>query len=62
MIQEATAKAREVALKFAQDSNSRLGKIKRASQGQFSIVPRDKNNPHLKKIRVVSTIEYYLSD
>jgi len=62
MIQEATAKAREVALKFAQDSNSKLGKIKRASQGQFSIVPRDKNNPHLKKIRVVSTIEYYLSD
>ena len=62
MIQEATAKAREVALKFAQDSNSKLGKIKRASQGQFSIVSRDKNNPHLKKIRVVSTIEYYLSD
>jgi len=62
MIQEATAKAREVATKFAQDSNSRLGKIKRASQGQFSINPRDKNNPHLKKIRVVSTVEYYLSD
>jgi hypothetical protein len=62
MIQEATANAREVALKFAQDSDSRLGKIKKASQGQFSINPRDKNNPHLKKIRVVSTIEYYLSD
>lgn len=62
MIQEATSKAREVALKFAQDSNSRLGKIKRASQGQFSIAPRDKNSPHLKKIRVVSTVEYYLSD
>lgn len=62
MIQEATAKAREVALKFAQDSDSKLGKIKRASQGQFTIEPRDKNNPHLKKIRVVSTIEYYLSD
>jgi len=62
MIQEATANARQVASKFAQDSQSRLGKIKRASQGQFSIVPRDKNNPHLKKIRVVSTVEYYLSD
>jgi hypothetical protein len=62
MIQEATAKAREVAIKFAQDSNSQLGKIKRASQGQFSIQPRDKNNPHLKKVRVVSTVEYYLSD
>lgn len=62
MIQEATTKAREVALKFAQDSNSKLGKIKQASQGQFEIMPRDKNNPHIKKIRVVSTVEYYLSD
>lgn len=62
MIEEATKKAREVAIKFAQDSNSRLGKIKKASQGQFSIRPRDKNNPHIKKVRVVSTVEYYLSD
>ena len=62
MVEEATGKAREVALKFAQDSNSRLGKIRRASQGQFSISDRDKNNPHIKKVRVVSTVEYYLSD
>jgi hypothetical protein len=62
MIEEATRKAREVAEKFASDSKSRLGKIKRASQGQFSISPRDKNNPHIKKVRVVSTITYYLSD
>lgn len=62
MIQEATTKAREVAQKFAEDSKSELGKIKRAYQGQFSIFPRDKNNPHIKKIRVVSTVEYYLSD
>lgn len=62
MVEEATRKAREVAEKFAEDSESRLGKIKRASQGQFSIRPRDKNNPHIKKIRVVSTVEYYLSD
>lgn len=62
MIEEATRKAREVALKFAADSESTLGKIKRASQGQFSINSRDKNNPHIKKVRVVSTIEYYLSD
>ena len=62
MIEEATKNAREVALKFAQDSNSELGKIKRASQGQFSISARDQNNPQIKKIRVVSTIEYYLSD
>ena len=62
MIEEATTKAREVAEKFAKDSNSVLGKIKRASQGQFSITARDRNNPHIKKLRVVSTVEYYLSD
>jgi len=62
MVEEATRKAREVALKFAADSESSLGKIKRASQGQFSISPRDKNNPHIKRVRVVSTVEYYLSD
>lgn len=62
MIEEATRKAREVAEKFALDSKSRLGKIRRASQGQFSINDRDKNNPHIKKVRVVSTVEYYLSD
>jgi hypothetical protein len=62
MIEEATTKAREVATKFADDSQSKLGKIKRASQGQFSIAARDNNNPHIKKIRVVSTVEYYLSD
>ena len=62
MIEEATRQAREVAEKFAADSDSRLGKIKRASQGQFSINARDNNNPHIKNVRVVSTIEYYLSD
>ena len=62
MIEEATRKAREVAEKFASDSKSTLGKIKRAAQGQFSINARDKNNPHIKKIRVVSTVVYYLSD
>jgi len=62
MIEEATTKAREVALKFAEDSKSQLGKIKRALQGQFSISSRDRNTPHIKRIRVVSTVEYYLSD
>ena len=62
MIEEATNKAREVAEKFARDSDSKLGKIKRAYQGQFSISQRDKNNPHIKKVRVVTTVEYYLSD
>ena len=62
MIEEATNNAREVAQKFATDSQSRLGKIKRAYQGQFTISDRDNNNPHIKKVRVVSTVEYYLAD
>lgn len=62
MIEEATTKAREVAEKFARDSRSSLGKIKKAYQGQFTIEPRDRNNPHIKRVRVVSTVEYYLVD
>jgi len=62
MIEEATKNARSVAEKFAQDSDSRLGKIKSARQGQFSIEDRDATTPHIKKVRVVSTVEYYLSD
>ncbi len=62
MVEEATRNAREVAQKFAKDSSSTLGRIKTANQGQFSIESRDKNNPNIKKVRVVSTIEYYLSD
>ncbi len=62
MIEEATKNAREAAEKFAQDSNSKLGKIKTANQGLFSINDRDENTPHIKNIRVVSTVEYYLKD
>ena len=62
MIEEATRNAREVATKFAADSDSRLGNIRSASQGQISIEPRDTNNPYIKNVRVVSTVEYYLSD
>ncbi len=62
MIQEATQNARETAEKFATDSKSKLGKIKHANQGQFSITDRDSNTPYIKKIRVVATVEYYLSD
>jgi uncharacterized protein len=62
MIEEATKNGRDVAEKFAKDSNSSLGKIKTATQGQFSINNRDTSTQHIKKIRVVSTIEYYLSD
>ena len=62
MIEEATRNAREVGEKFAQDSDSRLGKIKSARQGVFQITDRDKNTPYIKKVRVISTIEYYLTD
>lgn len=62
MIAEATRNAREAAKKFADDSQSKLGKIKTASQGQFSIEDRDQYTPYIKKIRVVSTIDYYLKD
>jgi hypothetical protein len=62
MIEEATVNARAAAEKFAADSQSTLGKIRTADQGQFSISDRDSTTPHIKKVRVVSTIEYYLSD
>lgn len=62
MVEQATQNAREVGQKFAADSDSKLGKIKKASQGQFSITDRDQNNPHIKKVRVVSTVTYYLAD
>ncbi|MGE0623504.1 MAG: SIMPL domain-containing protein [Pseudomonadales bacterium] len=62
MVEEATRNAREVASKFAEDSGSRLGKIRAARQGQFSMEDRDSNNPHIKKVRVVSTLDYYLVD
>ncbi|OFE13139.1 hypothetical protein PHACT_08300 [Pseudohongiella acticola] len=62
MIEEATREARAAAIKFADDSNSALGKIRNASQGQFSISDRDRNNPHIKNVRVVVSVEYYLSD
>lgn len=62
MIEEATRNAREVAEKFSHDSGSKLGKIKRANQGQFTIEDRDSNTPYIKRVRIVSTVEYYLVD
>ena len=62
ILKEATVNARASAQTFADDSKSKLGKIKSARQGQFSISPRDKNTPYIKKVRIVSTIEYYLAD
>lgn len=62
MIAEATAAAREAADKFAADSGSPLGKIRTASQGQFSIENRDQYTPNIKTVRVVTSITYSLGD
>ena len=62
MIAEATRNARAAADKFAEDSGSKIGRIQTASQGQFSIEDRDQYTPYIKKIRVVSSIIYYLED
>ena len=62
MIEEATQNAREAAMKFAKDSGSRLGKIKTASQGTFTIENRDSNTPYIKNVRVVSSVTYYLKN
>ncbi|MDD5892309.1 MAG: SIMPL domain-containing protein [Bacteroidales bacterium] len=62
MIEEATKNAREVADKFAKDSGSKLGKIKTASQGTFTIEDRDSNTPEIKKVRVVTSVTYYLKN
>ncbi len=66
MLQEATQNARKAADEFAKSSNSKVGKIKRASQGVFSILPRVQTPGAMesaqidKQVRVVSTIEYWL--
>ena len=59
MIEEATKNARLVAMKFAEDAQCRLGSIKQANQGQFS-VESDNNQPWVKHVRVVTTVSYYL--
>ena len=59
MVEEATRNARAVAQKFAEDSDSNLGKIRQATQGQFSI-SSDETTPQIKNIRVVTTVKYAL--
>lgn len=62
MIDEANKNARAAGEKFAADSDSKLGKIKTASQGQFSISDRDENTPYIKNVRVVTSVQYFLED
>ena len=66
MLKEATQNARQAADEFARNSNSKVGKIKSANQGVFSILAREEipdqseREQINKKVRVVSTVEYYL--
>ena len=62
MIEEATKNAREAAVKFANDSESKLGKIKSASQGLFTIDDRDQYTPYVKKVRVVTSVDFFLEN
>jgi hypothetical protein len=69
MITKATQNARIAAGRFAADSGSKVGIIRQARQGLFTITSADdtsegpgisSNGSILKKVRVVTTIEYYL--
>jgi len=67
MVAAATKDARAAAEQFAKDSGTSVGRIKSATQGYFSIEPRDgegggeggADTPY-KKVRVVTTVDFYL--
>jgi uncharacterized protein len=70
MIAEATQNARRSAEEFARDSGTSVGRIKTASQGYFSVGPRDgdecedcnangRSSP-FQKVRVVTSVDYEL--
>ena len=67
MLKQATQNARQAADEFALNSQSKVGKIRSANQGVFSILPREdipeqtEREQINKKVRVVSTVEYYLN-
>jgi uncharacterized protein len=74
MITEATRNARAAADRFAADSGSKVGSIRQANQGVFSILPADQassstgdggdrgsaDSALMKTVRVVTTVQYYL--
>jgi len=69
MIAQATQDARRGAERFASDSGTGVGGIRSATQGYFSIGPRDGDTTEenygarespFQKVRVVTTIEFYL--
>ncbi len=60
MIAESLENARVAADEFAKNSHSKIGKMRTASQGYFEVEDLDENTPQVKKVRVVTTVEYYL--
>jgi hypothetical protein len=62
MMEEAIKNAQKTAEQFAKASESELGKIQTAGQGQFEIGDRDQNTPYIKKLRVVTTVTYSLKE
>jgi uncharacterized protein len=74
MITEATRNARAAADRFASDSGSKVGSIRQANQGVFSILPADQGSDGgdssngsftadsslMKTVRVVTSVQYYL--
>lgn len=68
MLTEATQRARETAEQFATESGAKVGDIQTANQGVFEIlpaveIPNDRPEKQIdKKVRVVTTITYFLTD
>ena len=67
MVAEATRDARAAAEQFAKDSDTGVGGIKSATQGYFSVEARDGEqagygvaDTPFKKVRVVTTVDFYL--
>ena len=64
MLDSAIINAKKAAQTFAKNSDSRLGTIRKASQGVFSINAADDSYNQeaslMKKVRVVTSIEYFL--
>ncbi|TKW60426.1 MAG: SIMPL domain-containing protein [Blastochloris viridis] len=65
LVSRATAEAYKAAEQFAKDSNSRVGGIKRATQGSVQILGRDsylsESEQANKILRVVTTVDYTLN-
>jgi hypothetical protein len=65
MLDDATVNAQAAAATFAENSQSQLGKIRNASQGLFTIDDATTGGGAygadiMKKVRVVTTVQYYL--